>query len=40
MLVLTNKIVDFVPENQKGEEKPVTFKVKPPTREVVLEMQK
>lgn len=39
MLVLSNKPVEFIPESQKEEEKPVKFKVMPPTRETMMKLQ-
>jgi len=39
MLVLNTNPVEFIPEAEKTAEKPVTFIVKPPTREVTLKLQ-
>jgi len=39
MLVLNSKPVEFIPEAEKNKENPVTFIVKPPTREVTLKLQ-
>lgn len=39
MIVVSSKPVEFIPEAEKEKDKPVTFIVKPPTREVVLKLQ-
>lgn len=39
MYVITNDVRDFIPESQKNEEKPLIFKLVPPTRAAVLQSQ-
>jgi hypothetical protein len=39
MIVLNSKPVEYIPDSQKGKDKPATFLVKAPTREVILKIQ-
>jgi len=39
MFILTNSQKEFIPESEKEQEKPLTFIVNPPTRNIVLRLQ-
>lgn len=39
MLILTKKEVEFIPSSEQGKPNPVKFKVVPPTRDTVLQIQ-
>lgn len=39
MLILTKKEVEFIPSSEKDKPNPVKFKVTPPTRDTILQIQ-